>query len=428
MSKGIQAVRGMNDILPGRSEIWLGLESTVRSVLTGYGYREIRIPVLEKTELFRRSIGEVTDIVEKEMYTFDDRSNDSVTLRPEGTAGCVRACVEHGLLHNQTARLWYGGPMFRYERPQKGRYRQFYQIGAEAFGMSGPDIDAELIAVSSRTWRRLNLNRVRLQINSIGEPEARASYRQALRQYFGRYHDALDADSQRRLNTNPLRILDSKNPELQEIIREAPVMLDYLDPASEDHFRRLCELLDAANIPYEINPRLVRGLDYYNRTVFEWLTDELGAQGAICAGGRYDGLVAQVGGRATPAIGFAMGLDRLVELLSVRQYAGLDTRPHAYLVIVGGAAEIAGVRLAEQVREQFPRLKLQTNCGGGGFKSQLKRADRSGANVAIIIGDEEVNSGTVAVKFLRGEDPQVSVERSALGEFLDRNATVFPDC
>ncbi len=408
----------MNDILPGRSEQWLGLESVVRSVLNCYGYREIRIPVLERTELFRRSIGEVTDIVEKEMYTFADRNGESMTLRPEGTAGCVRACIEHGLLHNQTARLWYGGPMFRYERPQKGRYRQFYQIGAEAFGMEGPDIDAELIALSGRLWRRLGLQGIRLEINSIGDPQSRASYRSALIAYFERHRGALDADSERRLSSNPLRILDSKNPELQRIIAEAPVMLDYLDRASQDHFQRLCGLLEAAAIPYEVNPRLVRGLDYYNRTVFEWLTDDLGAQGAICAGGRYDGLVEHLGGRDTPGVGFAMGLDRLVELLAAQDYRGLDHRPHAYLVTVGAAAELAGLRLAESLREAYPDLNLHLNCGGGGFKSQLKKADRSGAHLALILGDDEVERSIVSVKDLRGKSPQRRIKQTDILDYL----------
>ena len=408
-SKTLQAVRGMNDILPAEAGIWQQVEERIRALLAGYGYSEIRMPVLEKTELFKRSIGEVTDIVEKEMYSFDDRNGDSLTLRPEGTASCVRACIEHGLLHNQTQRLWYMGPMFRHERPQKGRYRQFHQVGAEAFGMQGPDIDAELIVLTARLWRSLGLSDVHLEINSLGSSAARAAYRDILVEYFSARREQLDTDSQRRLHSNPLRILDSKNPEMQALIEAAPRLADHLDAESQQHFGELRALLDAAGVDYRINPRLVRGLDYYSQTVFEWVTDRLGAQGTVCAGGRYDGLVEYLGGRATPAVGFALGLERLIALLIDQ---GVQPRPvaaHAYLVLVGEAAQRAGTALGERLRDAVPGLRLQVNCGGGGFKSQFKRADRSGAELALVLGDEEVANGRLGVKPLRGEAAQVSL-------------------
>ncbi len=401
MAKQLQAIRGMNDILPAESALWQGLESTVREVLAAYGYHEIRLPLLEKTELFARSIGEVTDIVEKEMYTFADRNGESLTLRPEGTAGCVRACIEHGLLHNQTQRLWYAGPMFRYEKPQKGRYRQFHQVGAEAYGMNGPDIDAELICLSARLWQRLGLREVTLQLNSLGSSAARASYRERLVAYLNLRHDELDEDSRRRLHTNPLRILDSKNPALRAVIAEAPSLLDHLDPESHAHFEELKTLLDGAGIAYEINPRLVRGLDYYCKTVFEWVTDTLGAQGTICAGGRYDGLIEELGGQAVPGVGFAMGLERLVAMLAAAGYAGTDPTPQAYLIAVGDAAQRCGLALAERLRDQLPALRLRMHCGGGGFKAQFRRADHSGAQFALILGEDEAKTGTVSVKPLR---------------------------
>ena len=401
MAKQLQAVRGMNDILPAEAAQWQRLEATVRDVLAAYDYQEIRLPLVEKTELFARAIGEVTDIVEKEMYTFADRNGDNLTLRPEGTAGCVRACLEHGLLHHQTRRLWYAGPMFRYEKPQKGRYRQFHQVGAEAYGMAGPDIDAELICLSARLWRRLGLNEVSLQLNTLGSSAARAAYRERLVGYFTARQSGLDEDSRRRLQTNPLRILDSKNPTMQALIAEAPALLDHLDPESLAHFEELKALLDAAGIAYQINPRLVRGLDYYRQTVFEWVTDTLGAQGAICAGGRYDGLIEELGGSATGGIGFAMGLERLVAMLTAAGQPGADSAPHAYLITVGEAARQTGLVLAERWRDQWPELRLRLNCGGGSFKAQFRRADHSGARFALILGEDEAKTATVAIKPLR---------------------------
>ncbi|MFZ1642072.1 MAG: histidine--tRNA ligase [Candidatus Contendobacter sp.] len=401
MSNPFQAIRGMNDILPGESTRWQALETIIRQVLAAYGYHEIRLPLVEKTELFARSIGEVTDIVEKEMYTFADRNGESLTLRPEGTAGCARACIEHGLLHHQTQRLWYAGPMFRYEKPQKGRYRQFHQVGAEAYGMAGPDIDAELICLTARLWRRLGIRDVNLQINSLGSSVARAAYRDRLVAYFETRRAELDEDSQRRLSTNPLRILDSKNPAMRAVVAEAPVLLDHLDAESQTHFEELRALLDTAGIAYEINPRLVRGLDYYCKTVFEWVTDTLGAQGTICAGGRYDGLLEQLDGPATPGVGFAMGLERLVAMLAAAGQPGADANPHAYLIMVGDAAQRRGLALAERLRDQLPALRLRMNCGGGGFKAQFRRADHSGARFALILGEDEIAAGAVAIKPLR---------------------------
>jgi len=417
MANKLQAVRGMADILPDRTPRWHVLEDVVRGVFADYGYREIRLPILEPTELFARSIGEVTDIVEKEMYTFADRNGDSVTLRPEGTASCVRACIQHGLLHNQTQRLWYGGPMFRYERPQRGRYRQFYQFGAEAFGMPGPDVDAELILIGARIWRRLGLRGVALELNSLGSPEARAVYRDALVGYFRGCYDALDEDSRRRLDTNPLRILDTKNPDLQALVADAPQLLDHLDAESEAHFDRLRALLDSAGIEYRINPRLVRGLDYYTRTVFEWVTDQLGAQGTVCAGGRYDGLVTELGGRPTPGVGFAMGVDRLIDLMQ-GQSLGDESPGGVYLVAIGDAAEATAVTLAEMLRDTLPGTRMSLNCGGGSFKSQLKRADRSEAEVALVLAERELETATVGVKFLRRSTEQVSVPMIDIAEYL----------
>ncbi|MBK8181931.1 MAG: histidine--tRNA ligase [Candidatus Competibacteraceae bacterium] len=405
MAKQLQAIRGMNDILPDESALWQRLEAVVREVLSAYDYQEIRLPIVEKTELFARSIGEVTDIVEKEMYTFNDRGGDSLTLRPEGTAGCVRACIEHGLLHHQTQRLWYAGPMFRYERPQKGRYRQFHQVGAEAYGMEGPDIDAELICLSARLWQRLGIRQVTLQLNSLGSSAARAAYRERLVAYFTARHSELDEDSQRRLRSNPLRILDSKNPALRPLLAEAPSLLDHLDPESLAHFEALKALLDTAGIPYEINPKLVRGLDYYCKTVFEWVTETLGAQGTICAGGRYDGLIEQLGGQAVSGVGFALGLERLIAMLAANKPA-IETAPHAYLIMVGDAAQRHGLALAERLRDQVPGLRLRMNCGGGGFKAQFRRADTSGAHFALILGENEVATESVSIKPLRATENQ----------------------
>jgi histidyl-tRNA synthetase len=418
MMKTLQAIRGMNDILPGETALWQGVEAELKAILTAYGYQEIRLPLLEKTELFCRSIGEVTDIVEKEMYSFVDRNGESLTLRPEGTAGCVRACIEHGLFYNQIQRLWYSGPMFRHERPQRGRYRQFHQIGAEAYGMSGPDIDAELVCMTARFWRKLGIQDVTLQVNSLGSKAARAVYREQLVGYFRGHLDDLDEDSRRRLETNPLRILDSKNPLMQELIAGAPVLVDHLDVESWDHFQRFRNLLEVAGIPYEVNPRLVRGLDYYCKTVFEWVTDRLGAQGTVCAGGRYDGLVELLGGRCLAAVGFAIGTERLITMLAESESLAWKRSPHAYMVLVGEAAEKQGVVLAERLRDRLPELRLQLNCGGGGFKVQLRRADRSQARFALILGDNEVKAARVTVKPLREESQQVSLSQDDLTGFL----------
>lgn len=406
--KKLQAIRGMNDLLPSDSAVWQYLESTVAEVVQSYGYQEVRFPILESTDLFKRSIGEVTDIVEKEMYTFDDRNGDSVTMRPEGTASCVRACEEHGLLYNQTQRVWYHGPMFRYERPQKGRLRQFHQIGIETFGMNGPDIDAELLLMTARLWRELGISdAVTLQLNSLGSSQARAEYRAALVEYLAARKDQLDEDSQRRLDSNPLRILDSKDPKTQALLNDAPALHDHLDAESADHFEQLKALLDAAGIAYEINPRLVRGLDYYGKTVFEWVTSKLGAQGTVCAGGRYDGLVEQMGGKPTPAVGFAMGVERLVLLLQELDVIpeGLSQNVDVYVVAMGDVQSQA-FAVAEQVRSGLPHLRVMNHCGGGNFKKQMKKANASGADIALIIGEDEADNGQVTVKFLREDKPQ----------------------
>lgn len=398
----------MNDVLPGQSSVWQYLESKVESLAQRYGYREIRIPLLEQTELFSRAIGAVTDIVEKEMYTFLDRNELSVTLRPEGTAGCVRACEQNGLLYNQTQKVWYGGPMFRYERPQKGRLRQFHQIGFESFGFVGPDVDAEQLLLTARLWKELGLSdAVTLQINNLGTSAARSEYRQALVAYLEGRQDRLDEDSRRRLHTNPLRILDSKEPQTQALLDEAPSLLDYLPDESRAHFAQLQQLLDAAGIVYQVNPRLVRGLDYYSDTVFEWVTDRLGAQGTVCAGGRYDTLVAQLGGKETPAMGFAMGLERLVLLLEVMEVVPEQVHQSVdvYLAAVGDVQAQALV-LAEQLRSALPELRLVTHFGGGSFKNQLKKADKSGATLALILGEDEVAQGQVSIKPLRGGEQQ----------------------
>ena len=410
----------MNDILPEDSPLWQYLESTVAELLARYGYREIRFPILEQTELFKRSIGEVTDIVEKEMYTFEDRNGDSLTLRPEGTASCVRACDQNGLLHNQVQRLWYAGPMFRHERPQKGRLRQFHQIGVETFGLNGPDIDAELILLSARLWQQLGISdALTLELNSIGNSESRGRYRQALVDYLSQYKDQLDADSQRRLDTNPMRILDSKVPETQALLSDAPLLSDYLDDASKAHFDGLCARLDAAGLSYTLNPKLVRGLDYYGLTVFEWTTTALGAQGTVCAGGRYDGLVQQLGGKATPAVGFAMGLERLCLLLETLE-ALPESKPLAdvYIIANGEACEIRALSLAESLRDALPAVKVVLNCGGGSFKSQFKKADKSGAAVAVVLGEDELANEQVTVKVLRGEPNQQQLAISDLAEHI----------
>ncbi|WP_138437537.1 histidine--tRNA ligase [Marinobacter shengliensis] len=417
----IQAIRGMNDILPEQTPVWQYVESTVRQVLGQYGYQEIRMPVVEQTELFKRSIGEVTDIVEKEMYTFDDRNGDSLTLRPEGTAGCVRAAEEHGLLFNQTRRLWYTGPMFRHERPQKGRYRQFHQIGVECFGMDGPDIDAELLILTARLWQALGLaGHTRLEINSIGTSDARKVYRQALVDYLDQYRDQLDDDSKRRLTTNPLRILDSKDAGTRKILEGAPSLDDYLDDESRAHFEQLKGLLDAAGVKYSVNPALVRGLDYYGKTVFEWITDSLGAQGTVCAGGRYDGLVEQLGGKPTRAVGFAMGLERLILLLETLELVPDHVNNHAdvYVTAMGDKVIAPAMAIAEELRSALPGSVVVTHCGGGSFKSQMKKADRSGARYAVILGENELASGNVGLKPLRDDEPQQDIARSELAQAL----------
>jgi histidyl-tRNA synthetase len=378
------------------------------------------VPLLERTELFKRSIGELTDIVEKEMYTFDDRGGDSLTLRPEATAGIVRACITNGLLHNQRQKIWCMGPMFRYERPQKGRYRQFHQIDVEALGFPGPDVDAELILLSARLWRRIGLTGLRLNVNSLGTPESRAAYRLKLVEYFRRHEDALDEDSRRRLAGNPLRILDSKNPAMQEIVAGAPRITDHLDAESAAHFETLRAQLDAAGLPYEVNPRLVRGLDYYSRTVFEWLTSDLGSQDAVCSGGRYDGLVAQLGGEATPAIGWALGEERIVELMRQQQRADDESTPDLFLALAGAAAEAEGLVIAESLRDAVPGLRIEANCGGGSFKSQLKRADRSGARYALILGDDEIARRVGTLKPLREAGEQRQVPLAELSREIER--------
>ncbi len=401
MGENIQPIRGMNDVLPADGAAWQLLERVCRETFAEYGYREMRVPMLERTELFKRSIGEMTDIVEKEMYTFEDRGGDSVTLRPEATAGIVRACISNGLLHNQRQKVWCAGPMFRYERPQKGRYRQFHQVDVEALGFPGPDVDAELIIMSARIWRKLGLDGLALNINSLGTPESRRAYR-------------------RRLEGNPLRILDSKNPAMRAVIEGAPLLTDHLDPESAAHFARLRADLDAAGIPYVVNPRLVRGLDYYARTVFEWVTTDLGSQDAVCSGGRYDGLVQQLGGESVPGIGWALGEERVVELLRLKGLVGDEAYADVYVVLGGAAAEAAGLRVSETLREALPGLRVEMNCGAGGFKSQMKRADRSGARYAVILGDEEVARGVVALKPLREDAEQSEVPLADLGAELAR--------
>ena len=422
MSEKLQAIRGMPDILPHATGRWQFVERKITDILNNYGYQEIRMPVLEKTELFARSIGEQTDIVTKEMYSFEDRNGDSLALRPEGTASCVRAGLEHGLFHNQTQKLWYMGPMFRHERPQKGRQRQFHQIGVEAFGFDGPDIDAELIMLSARLWRELGVKDICLQLNSLGTAQASARYREILVDYFSQHEKQLDEDSQRRLQTNPLRILDSKNPDMQVLINAAPVMRDHLDKESAVHFEQLKNILDEAGISYEINPRLVRGLDYYGQTVFEWVTDQLGAQGTVCAGGRYNGLIEHFGGKPVPACGFALGMERLIALIESN---GCDIEaqpPHVYFILsTEDGVTAAGMKLAENLRDQLPQLRLMTHCGGGSFKNQFKRADKSGALFALILGGDEMKNQTVGFKSLRDKPEQESISWDNIGKILAKN-------
>ncbi len=425
MSQKITAIRGFNDILPADTARWAGIEAVLRDLMRAYGYHEIRLPIVESTPLFARAIGEVTDIVEKEMYSFQDRGGEPITLRPEGTAGCVRAALEHGLTYNQTQRLWYTGPMFRYERPQKGRYRQFHQFGVETFGMTGPDIDAELILLTARLWRELALEKVvRLEINSLGEIAERAKFRAALVAYLEQHRTQLDEDSQRRLTSNPLRILDSKDAGTQKILEDAPRLPDFLEAESRDHFAALCAVLDAAGVAYVVNPKLVRGLDYYNKTVFEWVTTELGSQGTVCAGGRYDGLVEQLGGQKTPAVGFAIGLERLVLLHAAVHPEIESSEADVFVAAVGEGTSQPALLLAEALRTALPDLRVLVNCGGGSFKSQFKKADKSGARFALVLGEDEVKNGTVALKWLREEHEQKTLAQSEVAAFLKEQHTL----
>ncbi|MCZ0924372.1 histidine--tRNA ligase [Vibrio diabolicus] len=407
MAKTIQAIRGMNDCLPTQSPLWQKLENTVKNVISAYGYNEVRMPIVEETNLFSRAVGEETDVVSKEMYTFDDRNGDSLTLRPEGTAGCVRSCIQNSLINRDEQRLWYMGPMFRHERPQKGRYRQFHQCGVEVFGLNGPDVDAELIMMTARLWRELGINEhVRLELNSIGSQEDRADYRTALVAFLEQHIDVLDEDCKRRMHTNPLRVLDTKNPDVQAILGDAPRLSDYLGEESKAHFAGLCELLDAAGIEYTVNERLVRGLDYYNRTVFEWITESLGAQGTVCGGGRYDGLVEQLGGKPTSAVGFAMGLERLVLMLETLELTDVRRSVDVYVVTAGEGTMMAGMKLAEQLRESIPGIRVMNHFGGGNFKKQFKRADKVGAVIALVLGENEVADNTVVLKDLAGGEQE----------------------
>ncbi len=418
MVKLVKSIRGMHDVLPDDSHRWQAFEAVIRQLMTSYGYKEIRMPLVESTELFCRSIGEVTDIVEKEMYTFDDRNGDKLSLRPEGTASCVRAGIQHGLLYNQIQRLWYNGPMFRHERPQKGRYRQFHQFGVETYGIATPDIDAELILIGARLWKQLGLKGVRLELNTLGSNQARAEYKQVLVEYLDLHRELLDEDSIRRLQSNPLRILDSKNPAMKQMLDNAPTLMDHLDDESRQQFDKLKTSLDAAGVEYSINTRLVRGLDYYCKTVFEWITDELGAQGTICAGGRYDGLVEQLGGKATYAIGFALGVERILSLLEAQQAQTAETID-IYLLLLGQACEIKGLQLAEHIRDLHPEIKMIAHCGGGSIKSQMKKADKSGANVALILAEDELKSEQLTVKYLREKKQQTTVSFDGLLKFIE---------
>ncbi len=416
LSKQIQAIRGMNDCLPQDTPVWQYLEQVLRSTVASYGYSEIRFPIVEMTELFKRSLGEVTDVVEKEMYTFEDRNGDSLTLRPEGTACCVRAGNEHGLLYNQEQRLWYMGPMFRHERPQKGRYRQFHQFGLETFGIATADIDAEVIILTARLWKQLGLTPyVRLELNSLGSNEARARYRDALVAYLEQHKALLDEDSLRRLYSNPLRVLDSKNPEMSTMLAGAPQLSDYLDEDSASHFAQLQQRLTAAGVEFTLNPRLVRGLDYYNKTVFEWVTTELGSQGTVCAGGRYDGLVEQLGGKSTPAVGFAIGMERMTLLLQQLQLVpALPATADIYVMASGENAELAALSVAEKLRSELSSKRIVLHCGGGNLKKQFKKADKSGAEIALILGEDELARGEITVKWLRQDKPQQTIPLSDL--------------
>ena len=419
MAKTIQAIRGMNDCSPTESPLWQWIEAQVRQVLNNYGYSEVRMPVVESTPLFARAIGEVTDVVSKEMYTFWD-NDEQLTLRPEGTAGCVRAAIEHGWIYNNEQRLWYMGPMFRHERPQKGRYRQFHQAGVEVFGIATPEIDAELIILTARLWKALGIDQhVSLQLNSIGSLEARANYRSALVAFLENHQDLMSEEEKERLVKNPLRILDTKNQALQDVLDGAPKLLDYLDDESREHFAQLCGLLDAVGIQYEINPKLVRGLDYYNKTVFEWVTSALGAQGTVCGGGRYDGLVEQLGGHATSGVGFAMGLERLVLLVQeVNKSIPVKSAVDIYVVYQGEGTTLAAFQLAEKLRSELPHLSTMLHCSGGNFKKQFKRADKSGATLALVLGESEVQNNQVVVKHLLGAAEQQTIDVANLIEHV----------
>lgn len=414
----IQAIRGMNDLLPTESALWQQVEKIVKNVLNSYGYNEIRTPIVEETALFKRAVGEVTDIVEKEMYTFNDRKDISLTLRPELTAGCVRAGIEHGLLYNQEQRLWYFGPAFRYERPQRGRHRQFHQFGVEVFGLAGPDIDAELILLTARLWKALGIaEHTHLELNSIGSLAARDNYRHALVEFLEQHKDSLDEDCKRRMYTNPLRVLDSKNPSIQELLNQAPKLFDYLDPESKDHFAGLCQLLDANGIKYTVNQRLVRGLDYYNRTVFEWVTNSLGSQGTVCGGGRYDSLVSQLGGRATPAVGFAIGAERLILLIqAVNTQLKSDNNIDVYMISSGNNTRVQAQKLAEKMRDVMPTKRIMTNYGSNDFKKQFSQADKYGAKLAIVIGENEILTNKVVVKNLQSGE-QMEVEQDQVADY-----------
>ena len=420
MSDQIKSVRGMPAILPGEVKKWQFVEAVAKNVLHAYSYNEIRTPVVERSELFQRTIGENTDIVAKEMYTFIDRNDQSLSLRPEATAGIIRAGIDQGFFYNQTQKLWSIGPMYRYERPQKGRYRQFHQINMEAFGFPGPDIDFEMILLTGRIWKALNLSPLQLELNSLGSPESRKEYKRQLQDYFNDHQKELDEDSLRRLERNPLRILDSKNPDLLEIIESAPKMVDFLDQESNEHFEELMAMLQDHAIEYSLNTRLVRGLDYYTRTVFEWTTDQLGAQATVCGGGRYDALVAELGGKSTSAIGCAIGLERLIELVDVSGQNEQNNTPKIYIVAVGSKAEGERFLLAEELRDVYPNLSIEMNLNGGQFKQQFKRADKAGADIALILGDDEISKQTVGVKPMRSEGHQETVDRKELLSIIDQ--------
>ena len=418
----LQAIRGMHDILMDETPNWQFVEKTIQYILNQYGYKEIRLPILEKTELFENSIGDNTDIVSKEMYSFEDKNKMSLTLRPEGTASCVRAGIEHGLFHNKTQRLWYIGPMFRYERPQKGRQRQFHQLGVEAFGLKGPDVDAEQIMMSNRIWKELNIKNINLEINSLGTTESRLNYRKVLVDYFTDNKNELDNDSLIRLETNPLRILDSKNSDIKSLINNAPSISEYLDSESKDHFAQLTEILEHGNVKFTINSKLVRGLDYYGKTVYEWTTTELGTQDTVCAGGRYDNLIENHGSASTPAVGFAIGIERLLELINFKNILDKST-PDIYLLVSGKNTEKHGLLLAEEVRNQLPDVKILTNCGNESLKSQFKKADKSGAEIALVLAEDELEKKELTVKYLRKEKAQITIKWNEISNFL--NKTLF---